>query len=85
MAPFSLPIANGSSTSANATFGSPPQPVPCQPVTQNQWGPDSISNIVFGLVMVFMSLFAIYQARKQRPCGSSGEFGNERIVHMKSC
>ncbi len=75
MAPFSLPIANGSSsTPANATFGSPPQPMPCESVNQNQWDPDSISNIVFGLVMVFISLFAIYQTRKQRPPGSSGEF-----------
>ena len=75
MAPFSLPIANGSSsTSANAAIGSPPLPIPCQSVNQNQWGPDTISNIVFGLVMVFISLFAIYQTRKQRPLGSSGEF-----------
>ncbi len=75
MAPFPLPIANGSSsTSANATIGSSPQPMPCESVNLNQWGPDSISNIVFGLVMVFISLFAIYQARKQRPPGPSGEF-----------
>lgn len=78
MAPFPLPIANGSySTSANATFGSPPRPMPCQPANQNQWSADSISNIVFGLVMVFISLFAIYQARKQRPRRTIGELDNE--------
>ncbi|KAM0803104.1 hypothetical protein BDR22DRAFT_819312 [Usnea florida] len=68
MAPFSSRIANASHS--NATFGSPPRPTPtpCQPIQpalQNQWGPDSISNIVFGPIMVFLSLFAIYQSRKQ--------------------
>ena len=77
MAPFPLPMANGSSsTSANTTLGSPPRPIPCQPVDQNQWGPDSISNIAFGLVMVFVSLFAIYQSSKQNPRGSRGQFGH---------
>lgn len=87
MAPFLLPTANGSSsTSANATSASAaPRPVPCQPVNQNQWGPDAISNIVFGLVMVFISLFAIYQTRKQRPRGSSGESGDERQMDVRSC
>lgn len=47
--------------------------MPCQPVNQSQWGPESISNIVFGLVMVFISLFAIYQTRRQRPSGSEGK------------
>ena len=80
MAPFSPKIANASySTPANATFGSPPRPTPiaCQPVLpviQNQWGPESISSIVFGPVMVFLSLFAIYQTRKQRSQRPAGEF-----------
>ena len=77
MAPFSSKIANTSYS--NATFGSPPRPTPtpCQPVQpalQNQWGPDSISSIIFGSIMVFLSLFAIYQTRKQRSQPSAGEF-----------
>ena len=80
MAPFSLPITNGSaSLLANATSERQlPRPIPCQPASQNQWGPDSISNIVFGLVMVFISLFAIYQTRRERPRGLRGEFWDMR-------
>lgn len=87
MAPFSLPPANGSSsTSANATFDiHSPHPLPCQPVNQNQWGPDSISNIAFGLVMVFISLFAIYQTRRQRLHESDGEFGSEWYMDVRCC
>ncbi len=82
MAPFLLPAANGSSsTSANATL---PRPAPCLPVNQNQWGPDSISTIVFGLIMVFISIFAIYQTRKQRPLRPAGELGHEWQVDLIS-
>ena len=82
MAPLSLQVTNGSSpASANETVErSLPSPVPCQPVNQNQWGPDSISNLVFGLVMVFISLFAIYQTRRERPRGLRGEFWKHEWV-----
>ena len=70
MAPFLPPFANNSITLnvtniEDASHEVKTQPIPCHTEIQSQWGVDSISNIVFGIVMVFISVVAIYQARRQ--------------------
>ena len=65
MAPFLTLLAD---RFPNSSFPHAPQPKLIVPSTsnQNQWGPDSISTTVFGFVMFFMSLVALWQGRARR-------------------
>lgn len=66
MPPFPAFLANTSSPSSSP----PPTPqtpeIQFNPLNQNQWGPDSIGTLVFGFVMFFLGIVALWQGRQMR-------------------
>ena len=66
MAPSVALLSDG--FSPNSSFPHAPQPTAIVSGTsnQNQWGPDSISTTVFGFVMFFMGIVALWQGRARR-------------------
>ena len=67
MAPNPISFASGNtSTFGNVSVGAHLHPMPCQSANESQWGADTITNVVFGTIMVFISIVAIYQARQQQ-------------------
>ncbi|KAM0795908.1 hypothetical protein BDR22DRAFT_966612 [Usnea florida] len=85
MAPFLTLVADGF---PNSSFPHAPQPknIVSSTSNQNQWGPDSISTTVFGFVMFFMGLVALWQGRARRRRheqdeeGRCGEIGGRPIT-----
>lgn len=62
MPPFPAFLANTSSPISNSP------PAPQAPAiqfgnNQNQWGPDSIGTLVFGFIMFFLGIVALWQGR----------------------
>ena len=77
MPPIPIPIPGA--LSLTSVPASPPPFTPAQPGNQSEWGPDTISNIVFGVVMFFVGVVALWQGR-QRRLREGGKLAREHWV-----
>ncbi len=53
---------------------SKPPNLPQNAATQTSWDPSTISNIVFGIIMVFVGIVAVWQGRHRRVVALDGTY-----------
>ena len=72
MAPFTALLADGFPPNSSFPHAPQPKPIVSSSSNQNQWGPGSISTTVFGFLMFFMGIVALWQGRARRRRGEQG-------------
>ena len=75
MPPFPAMLTNASSPTLNMPQAPQPPAIQFGNPGQNQWSPDAIGTLVFGFVMFFIGVTALWQGRLRTLSHEEGMFG----------